>query len=282
MNNKQKRKDSHNIVSIRRFVEHLITSLPHISDTDIDYEKVYNDALLREFVAESSEKYGWQMFRLLRAAELGDDYYLAAEAIRESTEILHSILGGRNLGVRITHFHLAAEMQCTISDSVENDAQLDIALEKLRGYTSAPLMADVDADTAYILWSHTGSWLGAMELAGLELPSSRAERRNEIARHRASHATVELLPDEVREQLSSEAFEMLERCCLLANEVGRMIYDFELPKGIEEAFYDSGFALRDPLRYVGLTMPTEKASPEIRAAALEREGEDDEDECFEL
>jgi len=257
-------------MSTQSFSAHLRANMCHIGKTEIVPDQLLNDPVLQKIVSESLANYSSTMFNLFRIVELGDDYAPMKAKIRELFDNLTRELGAHNLAVQLIRYHIAAERQSVIHDGAEDDTLVKKALEALNDYSCAPLMAEMDVDAAYTLWSRTGSWVGAMELAGLELPITKAERRKKIARYRAMHASPELLPETIRLNLTPAAIHTLTMICNMANKAGRLLYDFELPSDAVETFRLCGHTLWELPRLVGLTAPTDKASPEIKAAAKAR------------
>ena len=254
----------------RRFAEHLMAGMPHIGKTEIVPEQLLSDAKLRDFVSTSQDKYGFTMFSLLRAVEIGGDYLPNKAAITELAGSLIHELGSYEFAVQIIRYHIAAEMQCVIHDGANADAAVVCALESLSKYSSPPLMAEINIDTAYKLWSRVGSWSGVLESAGLMHFIKRADRRKVIARYRAENASPELLPETVRLNLTPAAMHTLTMICNMANKAGRLLYDFEFPYNATETFRLCGYTLWELPRLVGLTAPTDKASPEIKEAVKAR------------
>jgi len=256
------------IVLAQNYATRLRTAIPQVRTVDIAPDLSLSDAELHEIASNSLEKYGLSMFRLFSAAEIGSSYYPGGVIIREMFGNISNELGSHVFATQIISYHISAEMQCLINNDAENDQLTINALEVLRGHTHVPLMAEIEFDAAYTLWSRVGSWLGAMSLAGLEPVPTEAERRKISDRYRATHASVELLQDKVRKRLNSRALSNLIHICRTANEAGRLLYDFEFSPDTVRIFKECGFTLHSLLRFVGLSQPTGKAPAQMKAEAL--------------
>ena len=257
--------DERNALLVSDYIARLKKAIPQIGEDNIDLGQEFSNAELRDFASKSFDIYGPSLFKLLCAAEIGANYSPGAVMIRNMVNDISRALGNRIFAVQIIRYHIAAEMQCFIRADAENDPRVITALKAVSGLPYVPLMGDVRFDAAYTLWSHTGSWLGAMKLAGLNLISANSERIKVIDRYKAKKASPELLPDSARKRLNDKTMNILKLICNTANNAERLIYDYEMPSGAAKIIKTSGYSTWQLLSHVGLTQPTEKATPEIRA-----------------
>jgi len=207
----------------RIYTAHMRAAIHQIGKDAIDPEQELNNAEIRDFVSKSFDKYSVPLFKLLRAAELGSNYNPGGLVIRDMVNDISAELNGRIFAVQIIRYHIAAEMQRVIKDSAEEDEQLKQAVESLRNRKRVPLMSDLNFDLAYTLWSRAGSWLGAMEFAGLDFNKPKVVDEKAIEYYRATHASPDLLTETVRKRLAPETMERLSLICKMTNQIGRYI-----------------------------------------------------------
>ena len=249
-----------------------IAKVSQAAKNEIDPDYLLTGLEMRLLVTGAIERYGTSVFKILRAAELGADYSPGVEEIKAAYKALCKTLVNNDIAAQVLRYHIDAERKRSIKKGAGEDELVDAALESLRGFEAAPLIADVETVAAYTLWSRAGSWLGAMELAGLDLPLTKDGRRAAVNRYRAVHASVELLPEGVRKRLTQTALDALNEICKAANKRGRLLYDFEIPQDTGKAFKTSGYKVWELLRLVGLTQTTGPAPKEILAEKRSQEG----------
>ena len=186
------------------------------SNTSADGSLTANE--LQELVMETYSRYAILMFEMLRAFEInkyagfGDEYTKAHNSFWR-------IIGNKEHAKQVLAFHVAKEKEHFVFPSARFELCIDKALEPLRGYTSAPLMAELSITDAFTLWRMAGSWNGALTLAGID-PLTESERKAAVKRYIIDRASPEILPKTILKRYTPQGIAELQNICAAAKRSG--------------------------------------------------------------
>jgi hypothetical protein len=208
------------------------------------------------------DKYAPYMFQIIKSREI-TRYPLARAERNKAYNELCKVLVCPDLVNQVLEYHFHCEKEGFVFPEAESNPLFLKAIETLRGRKTAPLITELDTRTAFTLWSKAGSWTGAMQLAGLDLLTDKDEIIKAIKHYAIQQASVDILPHEIKKNLSSECLDAINKVCNRARKYQRLPTNKDL-KTTKPFFYHSAYTYKMVFAELGLYDPTMKITQQQR------------------